>query len=124
MHSSTKYLGGHSDVLGGLESLIEHRASMEGPESTTPANLIRLSVGLEHIDDLTADLDQALRRCVAIPESGVHQESDFEPHPVLGDLASLVDVDLLVGNPCALQTAKRPGGALDSRFDRIVEALR
>ena len=48
--------------LGGLESLIEHRASMEGPESTTPANLIRLSVGLEHIDDLTADLDQTLRR--------------------------------------------------------------
>jgi cystathionine gamma-synthase len=48
--------------LGGLESLIEHRASMEGPESTTPANLIRLSVGLEHLDDLTADLDQALRR--------------------------------------------------------------
>jgi cystathionine gamma-synthase len=48
--------------LGGLESLIEHRASIEGPESTTPANLIRLSVGLEHIDDLTADLDQSLRR--------------------------------------------------------------
>ena len=48
--------------LGGLESLIEHRASMEGPESTTPPNLIRLSVGLEHVDDLTADLDQALRR--------------------------------------------------------------
>jgi cystathionine gamma-synthase len=48
--------------LGGLESLIEHRASMEGPESTTPANLIRLSVGLEHVDDLTADLDRALRR--------------------------------------------------------------
>ena len=48
--------------LGGLESLIEHRASIEGPESTTPSNLIRLSVGLEHVDDLTADLDQALRR--------------------------------------------------------------
>jgi cystathionine gamma-synthase len=48
--------------LGGLESLIEHRASIEGPESTTPPNLIRLSVGLEHVDDLTADLDQALRR--------------------------------------------------------------
>jgi cystathionine gamma-synthase len=48
--------------LGGLESLIEHRASMEGPETTTPANLIRLSVGLEHVDDLTADLDRALRR--------------------------------------------------------------
>jgi cystathionine gamma-synthase len=48
--------------LGGLESLIEHRASMEGPMSTTPPNLIRLSIGLEHIDDLTADLDQALNR--------------------------------------------------------------
>jgi cystathionine gamma-synthase len=48
--------------LGGLESLIEHRASMEGPTSTTPPNLIRLSIGLEHVDDLTADLDQALRR--------------------------------------------------------------
>jgi len=35
---------------------------MEGPESTTPPNLIRLSVGLEHVDDLTADLDHALRR--------------------------------------------------------------
>jgi cystathionine gamma-synthase len=35
---------------------------MEGPESMTPPNLIRLSMGLEHIDDLTADLEQALQR--------------------------------------------------------------
>ncbi len=48
--------------LGGVESLIEHRASMEGPLSTTPPNLIRLSVGLENVDDLLADLDQALGR--------------------------------------------------------------
>lgn len=46
--------------LGGVESLIEHRAAVEGPESPTPKNLIRLSVGLEHPDDLMADLDQAL----------------------------------------------------------------
>jgi len=46
--------------LGGVESLIEHRASMEGPLSQTPANLIRLSVGLENAADLLADLDQAL----------------------------------------------------------------
>ena len=46
--------------LGGVESLIEHRASMEGPESHTPRNLLRLSVGVEHTDDLIADLDQAL----------------------------------------------------------------
>lgn len=46
--------------LGGVESLIEHRASVEGPESPTPKNLLRVSVGLEHPDDLIADLDQAL----------------------------------------------------------------
>ena len=46
--------------LGGVESLIEHRASVEGPESRTPRNLLRVSVGLEHPDDLIADLDQAL----------------------------------------------------------------
>lgn len=46
--------------LGGVESLIEHRASIEGPESRTPANLLRLSIGLEHPDDLVADLSQAL----------------------------------------------------------------
>jgi cystathionine gamma-synthase len=46
--------------LGGVESLIEHRASGEGPSSTSPANLLRLSIGLEHPDDLVADLLQAL----------------------------------------------------------------
>ena len=46
--------------LGGVESLIEHRASVEGPASRTPQNLIRVSAGLEHIDDLIADFEQAL----------------------------------------------------------------
>jgi cystathionine gamma-synthase len=46
--------------LGGTESLIEHRASVEGPETATPENLLRLSVGLEHPDDLIADLARAL----------------------------------------------------------------
>jgi cystathionine gamma-synthase len=46
--------------LGGTHSLIEHRASIEGPGTRTPQNLLRLSVGLEHADDLIADLDQAL----------------------------------------------------------------
>lgn len=46
--------------LGGVESLIEHRASVEGTNSTTPKNLLRLSIGLEHADDLIADLAQAL----------------------------------------------------------------
>lgn len=46
--------------LGGTESLIEHRASIEGAGTRTPMNLLRLSVGLEHVDDLVADLQQAL----------------------------------------------------------------
>jgi cystathionine gamma-synthase len=46
--------------LGGTESLIEHRASSEGPRTTTPQNLLRLSVGLEHVDDLLADVQRAL----------------------------------------------------------------
>jgi cystathionine gamma-synthase len=46
--------------LGGTESLIEHRASSEGPGSITPENLLRVSVGLEHPDDLIEDLNQAL----------------------------------------------------------------
>jgi cystathionine gamma-synthase len=46
--------------LGGTESLIEHRASVEGPTSTTPPGLLRLSIGLEDCDDLIDDLSQAL----------------------------------------------------------------
>ena len=41
--------------LGGVESLVEHRASMEGPDSPCPRDLLRLSVGLEDVDDLIAD---------------------------------------------------------------------
>src|SRR5256885_1431886 len=46
--------------LGGVESLIEHRASIEGPGTTSPEGLIRLSIGLENADDLIQDLNQAL----------------------------------------------------------------
>jgi cystathionine gamma-synthase len=46
--------------LGGVESLIEHRASVEGAGSPCPPDLLRLSVGLEDPDDLTDDLEQAL----------------------------------------------------------------
>lgn len=49
--------------LGGVESLIEHRASIEGPESKTPQGLLRVSVGLENAGDLIDDLDSALAHC-------------------------------------------------------------
>jgi cystathionine beta-lyase/cystathionine gamma-synthase len=62
-----KYLGAHSDVQGGAlifrkreHAFIEHRASSEGPSTTTPDNLLRVSVGLEDPEDLIQDLSQAL----------------------------------------------------------------
>jgi cystathionine gamma-synthase len=47
--------------LGGVESLIEHRATVEGPRTLSPPGLLRLSIGLEAPADLWADLDAALR---------------------------------------------------------------
>jgi cystathionine gamma-synthase len=46
--------------LGGVESLLEHRASIEGADSPCPPDLLRLSVGLESVEDLIADLEQAI----------------------------------------------------------------
>ncbi len=52
----------HATSLGGVESLIEHRKSIEGPDSLTPDNLLRVSVGIEDVKDLIEDFAQALRR--------------------------------------------------------------
>lgn len=52
----------HATSLGGVESLVEHRKSVEGPESLTPDNLLRISVGIEAPNDLIADWEQALRK--------------------------------------------------------------
>jgi cystathionine gamma-synthase len=46
--------------LGGVESLAEHRKTVEGPNSPVPDNLVRLSIGIENINDLIADIEQAL----------------------------------------------------------------
>ena len=46
--------------FGGADSYVEHRASIEGPGTRTPEGLLRLSIGLEHPDDLIEDLDAAL----------------------------------------------------------------
>jgi len=48
--------------LGGTHSLIEHRASVEGATTHSPQNLLRVSIGLEHPDDLIEDLEQALKQ--------------------------------------------------------------
>ncbi|PLK46048.1 PLP-dependent aspartate aminotransferase family protein [Emticicia sp. TH156] len=50
----------HATSLGGVETLIEHRKSAEGAHSVSPDNLLRISTGIENIDDLLADFRQAL----------------------------------------------------------------
>jgi cystathionine gamma-synthase len=47
--------------LGGTESLVEHRKAVEPPDSPVAPDLLRLSIGLEDVEDLWADLEQALR---------------------------------------------------------------
>ena len=56
--------------LGGTQSLIEHRASIEGDNTATPQNLLRVSVGLESADDLIQDLSQALAGLETAGEGG------------------------------------------------------
>jgi cystathionine gamma-synthase len=50
----------HATSLGGVESLIEHRMSVEGEHPKSPENLLRLSIGIEHIDDLLNDIRKSL----------------------------------------------------------------
>jgi cystathionine gamma-synthase len=61
---------GHATSLGGVESLMERRARWAGEVAMgTPAALVRLSVGIEHVEDLWADLEQALAAVpVAAPD--------------------------------------------------------
>lgn len=55
------HLFARATSLGGVESLIEHRASVEGPDSPIPPDLLRLSIGIEDANDLIRDLEQALK---------------------------------------------------------------
>ena len=50
----------HATSLGGVESLVEHRRSTEGDHPISPDNLIRISIGIEYVEDLINDLEQAL----------------------------------------------------------------
>jgi cystathionine gamma-synthase len=58
----------HATSLGGVETLIERRARYAGDATIASATLCRLSVGIEHIDDLWADLDRSLRTALAMPQ--------------------------------------------------------
>jgi len=50
--------------LGGVESLIEHRYSIEGENSPIPRDLIRISVGIEYTEDLINDLEKSIKKSI------------------------------------------------------------
>ena len=77
--------------LGGVESLIEHRASIEGPSTPTPVDLLRLSVGLESPDDLIADLEQALDHAAADGPVAVASAETRPAPPDGGDVAARIE---------------------------------
>ena len=64
--------------LGGVESLIEHRKSVEGPHSVTPENLLRVSVGLENV----RGFDRGLGRGAVRLKPDPHQNPQASPDPV------------------------------------------
>jgi Fe-S cluster biogenesis protein NfuA len=71
--------------LGGVESLIEHRASIEGPATPVPADLLRLSIGLENPDDLIADLEQALEQSTTAEATGIQESVSRDVESERGD---------------------------------------
>lgn len=85
--------------LGGTESLVEHRASSEGPSTPVPADLLRFSIGLEDPDDLIADLDQAL------------------DHGIVGDPSPLPPTDAF---SALRRTVIARGGDLEERDGQVV----
>ncbi len=86
--------------LGGVESLIEHRASIEGPSTPVPLDLLRLSIGLENPQDLIADLEQALEHAVSVQPAHVggitsqdvdHEAKDDPEDVVTARIKELLD---------------------------------
>jgi Fe-S cluster biogenesis protein NfuA len=117
--------------LGGVESLIEHRASIEGPATPVPADLLRLSIGLENIDDLIADLEQALdydRTVLALPATtiaaaedtnsdgdivtAIKQRLDQQIRPLLADRGGDLLFRGFAGGIVTLTPTGSPGAAL------------
>lgn len=122
--------------LGGVESLVEHRASIEGPSTPVPRDLLRLSIGLESPADLIADLEQALERGaaagapVAAPAvsapGGVHERIERllreRVAPPVMDRGGDLQVGSFAGGTLTLRVSGSPG-ALPPLRERVVEAL-
>lgn len=115
--------------LGGTESLVEHRAPVEGPSSPTPADLLRFSVGLEDVDDLIADLDQALDHGIAgapatVPPTDVSSALRRTVIARGGDLREGDDGRLrAVGSPGAVEPLRDQLGIADTATEASAAAV-
>ncbi len=120
-----------AESLGGIESLIEHpgrmtHASVAGTELEVPADLVRLSVGIETVDDLLADLDQALGVSIGEPARGLRRLRLDVHQGLLVDLATgavvagaehrtTIDTDVLDGyDVCLAELARADPRAADA----------
>lgn len=120
--------------LGGVESLIEHRASIEGPSTPVPVDLLRLSIGLENVDDLKADLNQALDTVAKLAPAPIADVSsadrDGEEYdlarrierllsekirPMLLDRGGDLQIASLVNGVVTLEPVGSPGAAIPIR---------
>ena len=124
--------------LGGTESLVEHRASSEGPSSPVPADLLRFSIGLEDPDDLIADLDQALDHGIVGSPSFVPPSDPLSAlrRTVIargGDLQAVGGRLVALGSPGAIEpvraeldlapvTADSAAGVIDEVLNPMVAA--
>ena len=95
--------------LGGVESLIEHRRSTEGPSSPVPDDLLRLSIGLEHADDLIADLDTALE---TVAKAGASRGPVAEPEPATSTDSDIAAAVRLVIERSVMPSITARGGSL------------
>lgn len=116
-HATVARLGifARATSLGGTESLAEHRGPAEGPSTPVPADLVRFSIGLEHPDDLIADLDQALDHGVCGAPVGMPDTDAFGGlrSTIIargGDLQRTDGVVTAIGSPGAVEPLR---GQLD-----------
>lgn len=111
--------------LGGVESLIEHRASIEGPSTPVPKDLLRLSIGLEQVEDLIADLDQALTKALdlAAEAGGLDEVSGKEDPGREGD-STATTIKTILRDKISPMLADRGGDVIFDGFDKGVLRLR
>jgi len=108
--------------LGGVESLIEHRASIEGPATPVPADLLRLSIGLEAVEDLIADLEQALTAAAGFAHEANPPPSPTAPPPAPGDALSAA-IARVVHEQIAPVVLERGGSIRIAGFENGVLSL-